>query len=86
MTKEELQKLLAPESFKTAEDAEAAGRLIAQGYASEMGHLAEVFGLAKQADEAPAPAPAPVKKEKEIDPVLGADLENLLVELGGIVG
>lgn len=86
MTTEEMQKLLAPEAFKTAEDAEAAGRLIAQGYAGEFGRLCTMFGLDKAAEEAPAEAETkPEPKKKEADPEIGAELETLLTELGGIV-
>jgi hypothetical protein len=51
VTKDQVEKLISGDCLKTAEDADAAGRLTALAFAGEMGRLAAAFGLVKAAED-----------------------------------
>lgn len=96
MTEEQAKKLLSGELWKTAEDGEAAGRLVARGFAGEMRRLCEVFGLDKAAEETGSDAKAEAKETVatgttaettvvKVDAKVEADpLMDLVAELEGV--
>lgn len=79
-----IDELTAQGAFKTAEDADAAARITAHGFADEMHRLATVFRLDKIAHEGEGAEPAAEEAAEAGEEGLGEDLLALLQELGGL--
>lgn len=82
MNAKTVEEMTAESAFKAAEDAEAAARITARGFAVEMERLASVFRLDKiAAGEEGAGEAAEETGEEDLQ---GEELIALLQELGGL--